>query len=64
MNPRITTLCIKCHHAENHFAQCRIKFIFVLNVIMPSVFMLNVIMPNVFMLKVILLSVMMQRTFL
>jgi hypothetical protein len=38
-------LCIECHYAKRHYADCRISFIVMLNVVMLSVIMLNVVAP-------------------
>ncbi len=46
-----------CNHS--HYAECRISFTIMLNVIMLSVIMLNVIMMSVIMMSVIMLSVIM-----
>ncbi len=44
------------NNALSHFAECRILFIIILNVIWLSNFMLSVVMLNVVMLSVIRLS--------
>jgi hypothetical protein len=35
MTLSIATLCIECHYAERHFAECRVTFIVMLNVLAP-----------------------------
>ncbi len=53
-------LVTECRHAECHtYAECRITFINMLNVIMLNVIMLNVVMLNVMVLNVVMLNVIM-----
>jgi hypothetical protein len=52
----ITMLC--------HYAECRILFIIMQNVIMLSVTMLNIVMLSVIMLSVVMLSVVALLTML
>jgi len=47
MTLSIATLYIECHCTERHYAECRISFIFMLNVVMLSVIMMSVVMLNV-----------------
>ncbi len=50
-------LTILCHYDERRYADHRILFIAMLNVIMQSVIMLNVMMLSVIILNVIILNV-------
>ncbi len=74
MSFSITTLCIKglfatfsimtlsittlCNYAERQFAECRVLFLALLNVILLSFNMMNVIMPSVVMPNVVMVTVM------
>ncbi len=40
-------ISIKCYYSERHYAECRIIFIVMLNVLMLCVSMLNVVMLSV-----------------
>jgi hypothetical protein len=42
-----------CYYADWHYAECRILFTFMLNVVLLSVIMLSVVMLNVVMLSVV-----------
>ncbi len=47
------------HNSECHYAECRILFNIMLNVVMLSVILLNIDMLSVFMLNIDMLSVVM-----
>jgi hypothetical protein len=57
MRLSIVTLCIECHYTERHYAECRISFFVMLNVLMLSVVMRNVVMLSVVILNVVMLNV-------
>ncbi len=47
MTLSMITLYIECHCAQNHYAECRVSLIVMLNAVKPSAITLNVVMVSV-----------------